>query len=187
MNQARAQYNTEPADVLAFWTAAGPKRWFSSDRDFDADMRWLFFGAYLAACRGDLSDWEETPDGALALILLLDQFPRNSFRGLARTFASDAQALATARRAIARGFDRAIDPPLRRFFYLPMMHAEDLAIQDECLAYLQASGDEDGLRFGREHRDIIAQFGRFPHRNEVLGRTTTEDERAFLDAGGFAG
>ncbi len=187
MNQARAQYNTEPADVLAFWRAAGPKRWFAPDRDFDADMRWLFFGAYLAATRGDLSAWEDTPEGALALIILLDQFPRNSFRGLARTFASDGQALAAARRAITRGFDREIDPPLRRFFYMPMMHAEDLAAQDECLAHLKASGDEDGLRFGQMHREIIERFGRFPHRNALLGRTTTEAERAFLDAGGFAG
>src|SRR4051794_34699468 len=106
MNDSRVQYNTEPQDVLAFWRNAGPARWFTKDRDFDSEMRWLFFGAYLAAARGDLDSWMETPDGALALILLLDQFPRNSFRGLARSFATDGKALALARQAISRGYDQ---------------------------------------------------------------------------------
>jgi uncharacterized protein (DUF924 family) len=187
MTQARAQYSTQPADVLAFWTEAGPARWFAVDRDFDADMRWLFFGAYLAAARGDLAGWEETPDGALALILLLDQFPRNSFRGIARSFATDQQALATARRAIARGFDDNFEVPLRRFFYLPMMHAEDLSAQDECLAHVRACNDADGIKFAEIHRDIIERFGRFPHRNPLLGRATTAAEEAFLKSGGFGG
>ena len=187
MNQARVQYNTEPGDVLAFWTQAGPKRWFAVDLDFDADMRWLFFGAYLAASRGGLDAWEKTPEGALALIILLDQFPRNAFRGIARSYASDAQALELARRAIARGFDEKFEVPLRRFFYTPMMHAEDLAAQDECLAHVRACKDSDGIKFAEIHRDIIARFGRFPHRNTVVGRDTTEAERAFLAAGGFAG
>jgi uncharacterized protein (DUF924 family) len=187
MTQARVQYNTQPADVLAFWTQAGPARWFKPDRDFDADMRWLFFGAYLAASRGDLSAWEETPEGALALIILLDQFPRNSFRGIARAFATDAQALNVARRAIARGFDQSFEVPLRRFFYVPMMHAEDLAAQDEYLAHVRACNDDEGIKFAEIHRDIIERFGRFPHRNALLGRETSPAEQTFLNSGGFAG
>ncbi|MCW2573616.1 MAG: hypothetical protein JWO88_3674 [Frankiales bacterium] len=187
MNQARAQYNTQPGDVVAFWQHAGPQRWFAPDRDFDADMRWLFFGAYLAAARGDLVVWEETPEGALALILLLDQFPRNSFRGIARSFATDDQALAVAHRAIAHGFDAQFALPLRRFFYLPMMHAETLEAQDECLARVRSCNDADGIKFAEIHRDIIARFGRFPHRNSIIGRETTDAERKFLHEGGFAG
>jgi uncharacterized protein (DUF924 family) len=185
MNQARVQYNTMPGDVLAFWQQAGPRRWFNPDRDFDSDMRWLFFGAYLAASRGDLAQWEDTPEGALALILLLDQFPRNSFRGIARAFATDAQALDVARRAIARGFDAKVDRTLRQFFYLPMMHAENLEAQEECLALERASNNAEGVKFAQIHRDIIARFGRFPHRNPVVGRETTAAEQQFLDEGGF--
>lgn len=184
---SRIQYNTQPGDVLAFWLQAGPGRWFRADSGFDAELRWLFFGAYLAAARGDLADWETTPEGALALVLLLDQYPRNAFRGLARAFASDPLALAAARRAIAKGHDDAVPEALRQFYYTPMMHAEDLASQDEGLALQLAAGDAEGVRFARIHRDIIARFGRFPHRNGVLGRLTTPGEQAFLDAGGFAG
>ena len=176
-------YTVTPKDVITFWTEAGPALWFAENRDFDARLRWSFFGAQQAAARGDLDDWQSSPEGALALILLLDQFPRNIFRGLARAFASDAKALAVAHRAIEAGFDAQYEPPLRRFFYLPMMHAEDLAEQDFCIEKCRACGDDDGVKFGLIHRDAIARFGRFPSRNAVLGRVNTLDENAFLKGG----
>ncbi len=176
-----------PQDILAFWRQAGPALWFKQDRDFDSRLRWGFFGAHQSAARGELAEWLSEPDGALALILLLDQFPRNIFRGLARAFAADPAALAAASQAIARGFDQAFEVPLRRFFYLPAMHSETLADQDFCLEKCTACADEEGVKFAQIHRDIIARFGRFPHRNALLGRRTTPEEQAFLDAGGFAG
>jgi uncharacterized protein (DUF924 family) len=180
-------YTVTPNDVITFWTQAGPALWFAVDRDFDARLRWTFFGAHQAAARGDLDDWQATPDGALALILLLDQFPRNIFRGLARAFSTDANALSVAHRAIEAGFDAHYEPPLRRFFYLPMMHAEDLAEQDFCIEKCRACGDEEGVKFGLIHRADIARFGRFPYRNAVLGRANTADEAAFLKGESIAG
>jgi uncharacterized protein (DUF924 family) len=182
-----AEAGPSPADVLAFWRAAGPDRWFAKDDAFDAEIRTRFLGAYEAAVAGRLAAWEETPEGALALLLVLDQFPRNMFRGSARTYAADPLARTVADRAIARGFDRVIAVPERRFFYLPFMHAEDLADQERCIALCAAAGDTDGLAYAEQHADIIRRFGRFPHRNPVLGRGTTAEERQFLEAGGFAG
>jgi uncharacterized protein (DUF924 family) len=115
---------------------------------------------------------------------VLDQFSRNLFRGHARAFARDEAACLIAEHAIARGFDRAFAVPERRFFYLPLMHAEDLAAQERCIALCRAAGDEEGVRYAQAHRDIIARFGRFPSRNAALGRATTGEEQAFLDAGG---
>ena len=120
-------------------------------------------------------------------MILLDQFPRNLFRGSPRAFATDAQALAIAERAIARGFDKPFPLPERRFIYMPFMHAEDLAHQERCIALCAASDDPEGVKYAVIHRDIIRDFGRFPHRNAVLGRRTTAAEQAFLDEGGFGG
>ena len=180
-------YTVTPNDVISFWTEAGPDLWFTENRDFDARLRWSFFGAQQAAARGDLDDWRTTPQGALALILLLDQFPRNIFRGLARAFASDAKALAVAHRAIEAGFDAQFEPPLRRFFYLPMMHAEDLAEQDFCIEKCRACGDEEGVKFGLIHRETIMKFGRFPYRNAVLGRANTQEEMDLLQGAPHGG
>ena len=174
-------------DVVSFWRAAGPEKWFEKDAAFDAAIRERFLDTHLAAARGELSDWEPTPEGAYALLILLDQFPRNLFRGSAQAFASDALALAIAERAIARGFDRHFEGEERRFLYMPFMHAEDLAHQERCVALCAASDDADGVKFAEIHREIIRDFGRFPHRNPVLGRSTTPAEREFLDAGGFSG
>ena len=174
-------------EVLAFWRAAGPEKWFTKDDVFDADIRTRFLATHDAAARGELAAWESTPDGVYALMILLDQFPRNLFRGSARAFATDAQALAIAERAISRGFDKAFTPPESRFIYMPFMHAEDLAHQERCIALCQASNDPDGVKFAVIHRDIIRDFGRFPHRNAVLGRQTTPQEQDFLDEGGFRG
>jgi uncharacterized protein (DUF924 family) len=178
---------TTPADVLAFWRAAGPGLWFKKDEAFDADIRARFLRAHEAAARGECDEWAETPEGALALIVLLDQFPRNMFRESPRAFATDEKARAIARAAVDRGFDADFANPLRRFFYTPAMHSENLADQDFCVERCRMAGDEDGAKFALIHRDIIARFGRFPHRNAVLGRTTTREEQAFLDAGGFGG
>lgn len=178
-----------PADVLSFWREAGPKKWYVKDEAFDAEVRARFLAAHEAAARGELWGWEESAQGALALLILLDQFPRNLFRGSAHAFATDSAALAVADRAIARGFDRAFDGPMRQFFHLPHMHAEDIEAQRRCVAAFEAlgAGFEENLAFARDHLDIIARFGRFPHRNPVLGRSTTPQEQAFLEAGGFKG
>jgi uncharacterized protein (DUF924 family) len=175
-----------PEHVLEFWREAGPSRWFRKDDAFDADFRARFLGAHEAAARGDLDSWARSADGALALLILLDQFPRNAFRGSARMFESDAKARGVARAAIDAGFDNDFEPELRNFFYLPLMHSEDLADQDRAVELARGLGGEP-LRFALMHRGIIEKFGRFPHRNEMLGRTTTPEEQKFLADGGFAG
>jgi uncharacterized protein (DUF924 family) len=177
----------QAGDVVAFWRDAGPERWFNRDSAFDEDIRRRFFAAYEAGARGELHGWSDTPEGALALVILLDQFPRNMFRGQARAFETDPLACAVAKRALARGDDRKIDASMRGFFFLPFMHSEDLADQEHCVALYQAANDENGLKYAREHADIIRRFGRFPHRNRALNRTTTIEEQAFLDGGGFSG
>lgn len=175
------------ADVLAFWKEAGPDKWYKKDETFDRAIRDNFIGTYEAAAAGGLSAWQNAPDSALALVIVLDQFPRNMFRGSARAFAADALAREVADAAISHGFDRQVDRDLRAFFYLPFMHSEKLADQDYCVELCRALGDENNLKYAGIHADIIRRFGRFPHRNAVLGRDTTSEERAFLDEGGFAG
>jgi uncharacterized protein (DUF924 family) len=176
-----------PAAVLAFWRAAGPDKWFAKDAAFDAEIRTRFLAAWQAAAAGQLAAWEETAEGALALTIVLDQFPRNMFRGDARTYQEDATARALAGRAIARGFDLAVPHDERRFFYLPFQHSETLADQEHCVALAQRYGDEEFLRHALQHADIVRRFGRFPHRNALLGRVMTAEEQAFLDGGGFRG
>jgi uncharacterized protein (DUF924 family) len=175
------------AEVVAFWREAGPQRWFVKDEEFDRTIRSRFLALHEAAARGELASFEDSAEGALALLLLFDQFPRNMFRGRALAFASDPLARNVANRAIARGFDRATDETMRPFLYMPFMHSEALADQDRCVALHEAFGDAGRSKYATLHRDIIAKFGRFPHRNQVLGRDTTPAEREFLDAGGFAG
>ncbi|MES2634310.1 MAG: DUF924 family protein [Pseudomonadota bacterium] len=177
---------TQPDDVIAFWREAGPSRWFRKDEAFDAQFRDRFLAAHDAARSGQFTSWTGSAAGALALLILLDQFPRNAFRGTARMFESDAQALEIARNALTAGFDTQVEPELRNFFYLPFMHSEALADQNRAVELAGAIGGE-ALRFAIVHRDIIEKFGRFPHRNAVLGRVTTPEEQRFLDEGGFAG
>lgn len=185
--QTPADAGGSPADILAFWREVGPPRWFSADPGIDAAIRTRFLAIHEAAASGLLAAWEDTADGALALLIVLDQFPRNMFRGTARAFASDALARAVASRALARGFDLRFGNPERRFFYLPFMHSEDLADQERCLSLCAAAGDREGVDYSVIHADIIRRFGRFPHRNSTLGRATTAEEAAFLADGGFAG
>ena len=174
------------ASVVAFWRAAGRERWFAKDEAFDALFRHRFMALHLEAAARDHDGWITTAEGALALLILLDQFPRNAFRGTAHMFATDPLALMFAEEALALGHDARVEEGLGVFFCLPLMHAEDLAHQERCVALCAALG-EDTLRHAVAHRDIIARFGRFPHRNPMLGRRTTAEEQAFLDAGGFAG
>jgi len=176
-----------PGTIVSFWREAGPAKWFEKNDNFDRSIRSRFLATYEAAVRGDLAAFEDIAEGALALLLLFDQFPRNMFRGSARAFATDALARAVADRAIARGFDQATDSALRSFFYLPFMHSEALADQDRCVRLYEALGDPGMIRWAVLHRDVVVRFGRFPHRNRPLGRDTTVAEQEFLDAGGFAG
>jgi uncharacterized protein (DUF924 family) len=172
------------ADLIDFWRDAGRDRWFARDDAFDTELRTRFLDAHLAAARGEREAWRDTPDGALALVLLLDQLPRNLFRGSAQAFASDALARADAERAIAAGFDLRVDPALRVFFYLPFEHSETLADQDRSVASIAMVDDADYLHYAQAHRDVIRRFGRFPHRNAALGRSNTPEEQTWLDAGG---
>ena len=177
----------EPAEVLRFWTEAGPKRWFRKDEAFDTEFRDRFLPSHLAAARGALGPWTQSCDSCLALLLLLDQFPRNAFGGTARAWSTDAQARVVAQQAVARGFDQEVaSDALCNFFYLPFMHSEWLPDQERALV-LTRRLDGDEARFAQVHHDIVRRFGRFPHRNALLGRRTTHEEQAFLDAGGFAG
>jgi uncharacterized protein (DUF924 family) len=189
MNDERTAPNATPTpiDVLTFWREAGPAKWFRKDAAFDAEIASRFLASYEAAAAGRRADWESTPEGALALLIVLDQFPRNMFRASARAFAADRLARAVADRAIARGFDLQVPAAERKFFYLPFEHAEDLDDQERCLVLMSATGDADLVKWAELHADIIRRFGRFPHRNAALGRTTTPAEQAFLDGGGFTG
>jgi len=181
----------KPQDVLGFWAAAGPTKWFAKSDAFDDAIRLKFEPVHLAAARGKYDAWTSDAEGALALLLLLDQFPRNLYRDSGHAFATDGKARAVARAAVAAGFDRAFEPARRCFFYLPFEHSESLADQDLCVSLFERSqaetGDPGNLKWALGHRDIIARFGRFPHRNAALGRATTPAEQAFLDEGGFAG
>jgi len=180
-----------PADIIEFWRAAGPKRWFAKSEAFDAAIRLKFEAVHHAAARGEYDAWAESADGALALVILTDQFPRNLYRGSAHAFATDPLARKVARSAVERGLDKRVETDLRSFLYLPFMHSEDLADQDRGVALNEALaleiGDPDAAKWAHDHRSIVARFGRFPHRNRALGRETTAEEQAFLEEGGFAG
>jgi uncharacterized protein (DUF924 family) len=175
------------AEVVFFWREAGPERWFVKDEGFDLTIRTRFLALHEAAARGELAAWEESAEGALALVILLDEFPRNMFRGGAHAFATDPLARPLANRALARGFDQATDEMMRPFFYLLFMHSELLADQDRCVRLHEAFGDPELLKYATTHRDIVVKFGRFPHRNGAMGRDTTPAEQEFLGGGGFAG
>jgi uncharacterized protein (DUF924 family) len=176
-----------PTDIITFWREAGFERWYRKDEAFDADIRRRFGATWEAARAGELDRWQDSDDGTLALLIMLDQFPRNMFRGDPRTFATDARAREVARRAILEGRDQRIDPVMRQFVYLPFEHSEALDDQAQSVALFRALGDAENLRYAEIHEEIIRRFGRFPHRNAVLGRETTADEQAFLGGGGFAG
>ncbi|MFC3070867.1 DUF924 family protein [Phenylobacterium soli] len=176
-----------PNDILHFWREAGPKQWFKKSAKFDAAIRLKFEPVHHAAARGEYDAWAGAAEGALALLILLDQFPRNLYRGSAHSYATDPKARAIARAAVGQGFHKEVEAELVPFFFLPFEHSEDPKDQAESVRLCAAHADADTLKWAEIHRDIIDRFGRFPHRNAALGRVTTPDEQAFLDDGGFAG
>jgi uncharacterized protein (DUF924 family) len=176
-----------PAEILNFWREAGRERWYRRDDAFDAEVRQRYLALWRKAAAGELPSWESSDDGALALTIVLDQFPRNMFRGDAMTYASDALARDVAARAIDRGVDARTEPTLREFLYLPFMHSEHLPDQLRCIELFRATANAENLGYAEQHADIVRRFGRFPHRNRILGRGTTSEEQAFLDSGGFSG
>lgn len=182
-----------PAEVLAFWFGAPGsaehgqlrKCWFEKNAAFDAEIRRRFLPLLEAAAAGRLDDWAAQPDSLLALIVLLDQFPRNLFRDSPRAFATDAKALALARLAVAQDFDSRLMPVARAFIYLPFEHSEDIAMQDRAVALFaglasQGEAFASYLDYAERHREVIRSFGRFPHRNAILGRASTPEEIAYL-------
>jgi uncharacterized protein (DUF924 family) len=176
-----------PAEILAFWRNAGRERWYKCDDAFDAEVRSRFLDLWRKAAAGELSCWETTDEGALALVIILDQFPRNMFRDDIRAYSSDVLAREVADRAIARGADMRVEAALLEFLYMPLMHSEHLADQLRCVDLFRKAGNADNLQYAERHAEIIRRFGRFPHRNPILGRPTTASEQAFLDSGGFSG
>ena len=174
-------------EVVAFWRDAGREKWFARDDAFDAGFRARFLDAHHAAARRELEGWVESAEGALALLVLLDQFPRNCFRGSAHSYATDGLARHYAQRAVAAGFDRRVEPALRFFFYMPYEHSEAPEDQKKSLRLFAALGDADYLKYAQLHADIIDRFGRFPHRNAALGRESTREEIDYLAGGGFSG
>ena len=183
---------TTPDDVITFWREAGPDKWFKKSGAFDDAIRDRFGDAYAAARRGELDGWANGPRGALALVILLDQFSRNLEREAAAAFSHDEKALALARHAVAHGWieDLLADEetrPVAVFALMPYMHSESIVAQQEGVRLMLRPDWKENFDFAVLHRDIIARFGRFPHRNAVLARWTTPAERAFLEAGGFSG
>ena len=171
-------------DVLHFWfTELPPQAWFSGDASIDALVRMRFLALHEELRRNLPPGALMAPEPALATVIVLDQFPRNIYRGRPEAFAADGAALAAAQRAVGLGFDRTFDPTRRHFFYLPFMHAEDRAMQARSVELCAALGDREVLGYAQRHRAIVDRFGRFPHRNAVLGRKSTPEEVEFLKAG----
>ena len=182
---------TGPDDVLNFWLdEAGPDSWYKVDEAFDARITERFGEMWESARQGRYSLWLTYPTGALAYIILTDQFPRNMFRGSAKAFATDRAALAAAKASIDKGWDLKIDEPARQFFYMPLMHSENLCDQDRCVRLMCERMPETGesnLIHAQAHRQIIRQFGRFPFRNDALTRKPTAAEADFVRDGGYGG
>ncbi len=177
-----------PRDIVDFWMDAGPDRWFSKDAAFDVLLSERHADTLAEARDGALDHWADTPEGVLALVIVLDQFSRNIHRGTPQAFAGDAKALALAQRALARGDHHALPAWQAMWLFMPLEHAEDIAMQRHCVALFEAVPElEDMVKWAREHFEIIARFGRFPHRNAILGRVSTPEEIAFLKEGGFSG
>lgn len=170
-----------PQDVLKFWfEEISQEAWFKKDANFDEMIRQRFLKTYQAARADDLKSWQTTAEGSLALVIVLDQFPRNMFRDKPQAFATDAQALKISKQTIANGMDQTLPKTQRWFMYLPFMHSEDLADQERSIELFKALGNENSLKYAHDHHAIIKRFGRYPHRNEILGRRNTPEEEAFL-------
>ncbi|MEC3862300.1 DUF924 family protein [Mesobacterium sp. TK19101] len=178
-----------PEAVLNFWLdETGPDGWYNGSAALDATIRDKFEAGWDGAMEGRYGLWLTYPSGSLAYVILLDQFPRNMFRGSGKSFASDRVALAAAKQAIHKGWDLMIDEPARQFFYLPLMHSENLCDQDRCIRLMKERMPDTGssnLLHAKAHRQVIREFGRFPYRNEALDRTSTEAELAYVSSGGY--
>jgi len=177
-----------PAMVVEYWLGLGQAAWYAVNPEVDAEIAARFGPAWEAAAAGGLDGWRADAPGTLGYLILTDQFPRNMFRGEARAFATDARALAAADAAVTAELDRDIPEPERQFFYLPFMHAEDLAAQDRGVALIaerMPQGGASNLLHARAHREVIRRFGRFPYRNAALGRDSTAAEQAFMADGGY--
>lgn len=177
------------SDIVSFWCQElEPKDWYVANDDVDTKIRDRFLATWEDARSGGLTDWLENAAGALAYLILTDQFSRNMFRGDGRSFATDGMAVAAAKKAIAAGHDMATSEPARQFFYVPFMHAETLDDQDLAITYFETRMPDTGhnnIDHAHAHRWVIAEFGRFPYRNDALGRSTTTDEDRFLADGGY--
>lgn len=178
-----------PQQVLEFWLdEVGPKGWYDASEALDTEIRDRFEETWQGACEGRFSLWLTYPSGALAYIILMDQFSRNMFRGKGKAFASDRAALAAAKSAIDKGWDMRIDEPARQFFYMPLMHSENLCDQGRCVRLMcerMPSAGASNLLHARAHREVIRQFGRFPYRNDALNRTASVTEAAYVKQGGY--
>ena len=170
--------------IVAFWRDAGPRKWFNGGAAFDRECESTLYDAHFAASLRALDGWMDDPEGALALVLLLDQIPRNIFRGTAHCYATDPLARTFARQAIAAGFDAKTEPDLRMFFYLPFEHSEDLHDQEYSVKLHRTLPGDNPDGWARKHCEVIRKFGRFPHRNDALGRTSTPAELDYLKNGG---
>lgn len=182
--EVKSVETTEALDLLSFWLGAGPARWFMRDEGFDDACR-TYEALWQRAAAGECDGWAATAAGSLALIILTDQIPRNIFRGAPKQFETDGKAVAVADAAVRAGHDRTQPIATRLFYYLPFEHAEDVLLQERCLDLVRPLGNQDHYYWALVHADAIRRFGRFPHRNAMLGRETTEAERAYLETGGF--
>ena len=175
---------TTAAEMVGFWRRAGQQAWFNGGEAFDRECEARCLGVHLAAARRELEGWLSTSEGSLALLLLLDQIPRNVFRGSAHAYATDGLARHYADRALVAGHDAVFEPALRAFFYLPYEHSEDMADQQRSVQLFEPLGNALYTKYAVEHLQVIERFGRFPHRNRALGRESTPEEQAWLAAGG---
>ncbi|MDJ0805524.1 MAG: DUF924 family protein [Gammaproteobacteria bacterium] len=172
-----------PSVVLDFWFSERmSRRWFSSTPALDREIRAKFAGLWRSAVEGGLDEWCATPEGALALIIVLDQFPLNMFRGTPEAFSSEAKAIQCTKQALAKGFEKFLEKHRLAFLYMPLMHSENILDQDLSVSLFEQAGLVENLIFAKHHREIIRRFGRFPHRNGILGRSSSQEELAYLDS-----
>ena len=172
-----------PSDIIGFWFGEPMCRhWFRATNDLDRKIRERFEGLWRQAADRGLAEWQQTAEGCLALAIVLDQFPLNMYRGDARSYATEARSIEIALKAVDRGFDCQLPVEQRAFLYMPLMHSENLAHQDASVRLFEQAGLVSNARFARHHRELIRRFGRFPHRNETLGRDSTPEELAYLDS-----